>query len=72
MPSPGLLLFPEDVEKDDWLHNPDPNDKDTRDCDIFNRRGALNMGGLAILTIGLLMLFVGYPVLYVYVELNMP
>ncbi|KAF2141402.1 glycoside hydrolase family 16 protein [Aplosporella prunicola CBS 121167] len=63
MPSPGLLLFPEDVEKDDWLHNPDPDEKDTRDCDIFNRRGALNMGGLAILTIGLLMLFIGYPVL---------
>jgi hypothetical protein len=33
MPTDGLLLFPEDVEKDDYLHNPDPADKD-RDCDI--------------------------------------
>ena len=63
MPSEGLLLFPEDVEKDDYLHNPDPNDKE-RDCDIWNRRGIINGGGLVLLTLGLLMLFIGYPVLY--------
>lgn len=63
MPSEGLLLFPEDVEKDDYLHNPDPNDKE-RDCDIWNRRGIVNGGGLVLLTLGLLMLFIGYPVLY--------
>ena len=63
LPSAGLLLFPEDVEKDDYLHNPDPNDKD-RDCDIFNRRGLVNVGGLAFITIGILFLFVGYPILY--------
>ncbi|KAH0848729.1 Beta-glucan synthesis-associated protein KRE6 [Fonsecaea pedrosoi] len=62
LPSAGLLLFPEDVEKDDYLHNPDPNDKD-RDCDIFNRRGLVNVGGLALITLGILVLFVGYPVL---------
>ncbi|KAE8328099.1 beta-glucan synthesis-associated protein-domain-containing protein [Aspergillus sergii] len=62
MPSEGLLLFPEDVEKDDYLHNPDPNDKE-RDCDIWNRRGIVNGGGLVLLTLGLLMLFIGYPVL---------
>ncbi|KAE8348494.1 beta-glucan synthesis-associated protein-domain-containing protein [Aspergillus coremiiformis] len=62
MPSEGLLLFPEDVEKDDYLHNPDPNDKE-RDCDIWNRRGIINGGGLVLLTLGLLMLFIGYPVL---------
>ncbi|KAE8144430.1 beta-glucan synthesis-associated protein-domain-containing protein [Aspergillus avenaceus] len=61
-PSEGLLLFPEDVEKDDYLHNPDPNDKE-RDCDIWNRRGVINVGGLVLLTLGILMLFVGYPVL---------
>ena len=63
MPSAGLLLFPEDIEKDDWLHNPDPNDKDDRECNIFNRRGMVNVGGLACVTLGLLVLFIGYPVL---------
>jgi hypothetical protein len=64
MPSAGLLLFPEDIEKDDWLHNPDPNDKDREKCDIFTKRGILNVGGLAFITIGILVLFIGYPVLY--------
>jgi hypothetical protein len=62
MPTEGLLLFPEDVEKDDYLHNPDPADKD-RDCDVCNRRGILNVGGLVILTLGILTLFVGYPIM---------
>lgn len=62
MPTDGLLLFPEDVEKDDYMHNPDPADKD-RDCDIWNRRGILNVGGLAIFTLGLLVLFIGYPLM---------
>lgn len=62
MPTDGLLLFPEDVEKDDYLHNPEAGDAE-RDCDIWNRRGLLNVGGLAVLTIGLLMLFIGYPVM---------
>ncbi|KAF2865346.1 beta-glucan synthesis-associated protein SKN1 [Massariosphaeria phaeospora] len=62
-PSAGLLLFPEDVEKDDWLHNPDPNEKEDRDCDILTKRGAMNIGALAVMTIGLLVLFIGYPVL---------
>lgn len=64
MPSEGLLLFPEDVEKDDYLHNPDPNDKDQEKCDVFSKRGMMNVGGLAFITIGLLVLFIGYPVLY--------
>ncbi|KAI9820669.1 MAG: hypothetical protein M1827_005038 [Pycnora praestabilis] len=63
LPSAGLLLFPEDVEKDDWLHNPDPNEKEKRDCDIFTKRGFVNVGGLALVTLGLLTLFVAYPVL---------
>jgi hypothetical protein len=65
LPSAGLLLFPEDVEKDDYLHNPDPNEKEKRDCNIFTRRGVVNVGGLAFFAIGLLVLFIGYPVLYV-------
>jgi len=60
LPSAGLLLFPEDIEKDDYLHNPGPNDND-RDCDIWNKRGLVNLGGLMLLTMGVLMLFVGFP-----------
>ncbi|KAL5387720.1 hypothetical protein DPSP01_003512 [Paraphaeosphaeria sporulosa] len=62
-PSAGLLLFPEDVEKDDWLHNPDPNEKNERDCDVFTKRGIVNVGALVVLTLGLLVLFIGYPIL---------
>jgi len=69
MPSAGLLLFPEDVEKDDYLHNPDPNDKDREKCDVFSKRGMLNIGGLAFITIGVLALFVGYPALYDFLVL---
>jgi len=65
LPSAGLLLFPEDVEKDDWLHNPDPNEKEKRECDIFTRRGIVNVGGLLLIMVGVLVLFIGYPVLYV-------
>jgi hypothetical protein len=61
MPSEGLLLFPEDVEKDDYLHNPDPNDSD-RDCEICNSRGLANIGGLVLLTVGIVALFIVYPV----------
>lgn len=63
-PSAGLLLFPEDVEKDDYLHNPDPGGE-PRDCDIFSKRGIVNVGGLAFIVLGLLCLFIGYPILYV-------
>lgn len=66
MPSAGLLLYPEDVEKDDWLHNPDPNDPDKIRCDIWNKRGLVNVGGLAFITLGILVLFVGYPIMYVF------
>lgn len=64
MPSAGLLLFPEDVEKDDYLHNPSPDDKEEK-CDIWNKRGMMNVGGLIFVVLGVLVLFIGYPVLYV-------
>lgn len=63
MPSAGLLIFPEDIEKDDWLHNPDPNDIDRDKCDIFTKRGIANVGGLLLICIGILALFIGYPIL---------
>jgi hypothetical protein len=64
MPSAGLLLFPEDVEKDDYLHNPEPGDNDREKCNIFTKRGIVNVGGLALITCGLLFLFIGFPALY--------
>ena len=64
-PTAGLLLFPEDIEKDDWLHNPGPDDEKKRECDIFTKRGLVNVGGLALITIGILILFIGFPILYV-------
>ncbi|KAM0719932.1 hypothetical protein Q7P37_004067 [Cladosporium fusiforme] len=64
LPSAGLLLFPEDVEKDDYLHNPDPNDRDPmKFTDLFTKRGMANVGGLALITLGLLTLFIGYPII---------
>ncbi|WPH04178.1 Hypothetical protein R9X50_00706600 [Acrodontium crateriforme] len=64
LPSAGLLLFPEDVEKDDYLHNPDPNEKDKMEWgDLLSKRGIVNVGGLALITIGILILFIGYPIL---------
>ena len=68
LPSAGLLLFPEDVEKDDYLHNPDPNEREGRmTCaDLFSKRGLVNVGGLAFITLGIAMLFIGFPILFVY------
>jgi len=67
LPSAGLLLFPEDVEKDDYLHNPDPNEREGRmTCaDLFSKRGLVNVGGLAFITLGIAMLFIGFPILFV-------
>ena len=63
-PSAGLLLFPEDIEKDDYLHTPDKNDRNKiLWSDIFSARGFVNMGGLLFLIIGILGLFIVYPVL---------
>lgn len=65
LPSAGLLLFPEDVEKDDYLHNPDPNEREKmKFSELFTKRGLLNVGGLALITLGLLTLFIGYPIMY--------
>jgi hypothetical protein len=63
-PSHGLLIYPEDIEKDDWLHNPDTNDKDfDRSCQFWNRRGIVNSAGLLLIILGILTFFIGYPVL---------
>ncbi|KAI5852427.1 beta-glucan synthesis-associated protein-domain-containing protein [Morchella snyderi] len=61
-PSAGLLLFPMDKEDDDALHDPAELD-DLRECDVFTRRGLVNVGGLGLIVLGILVLFIGYPVL---------
>lgn len=63
-PSAGLLLFPNDKEEDDDLHDPTTGVND-RECDIFTKRGLVNVGGLALISVGILVLFIGYPILYV-------
>jgi hypothetical protein len=63
VPDGNLIIHPEEIEKDDYLHTPDPKEKD-RDCSIFSKRGCLNIGGLTFVILGVLMLFIGYPVLY--------
>lgn len=64
-PSAGLLLFPNDKEDDDALHDPSTGMERDRECDIFTKRGLINVGGLALIVAGILVLFIGYPVLYV-------
>jgi hypothetical protein len=63
LPSEGLLLYPEDIEKDDWLHNPDADDPDGEPCTIFTKRAMTNIGGLVLITLGILILFVGLPIM---------
>ena len=73
LPSAGLLLFPEDVEKDDYLHNPDPNEREKMNCaDLFSKRGLVNVGGLLFITLGVLILFIGYPIAVSYTHLTLP
>ena len=47
-------------EYDDYLHNPDKEDSTGT---IFTLRGLANLGCVALLAIGLVSLFVGYPLL---------
>lgn len=60
LPTDDLLLNLSDIEADDYLHNPGPSDND-RDCNIFTKRGFMNLGGLAFFLGGLLILFIVYP-----------
>ncbi|KAG9089582.1 hypothetical protein FRC06_001478 [Ceratobasidium sp. 370] len=61
----GANLSMQDREPDDDLHNPDPrrDHRIDRGGTICTGRGILNLGCLAILSLGLLMLFAGYPLL---------
>ncbi|KAI5281214.1 hypothetical protein KEM54_003349, partial [Ascosphaera aggregata] len=48
LPDESMVLAPETVEPDDYLHNPDPADA-RRDLNFWNRRAFWNMGGLLVL-----------------------
>ncbi|KAG8708287.1 hypothetical protein FRC09_001334 [Ceratobasidium sp. 395] len=53
-----------DPEPDDELHNPDPRRDKTYDRHVaFSMRGLINVGCLALVVLGLVMLFAGYPIL---------
>lgn len=56
----GAALSNDVHEYDDYLHNPDKEDSSGT---IFTLRGLANLGCLAILAIGLVMLFAGYPLI---------
>ena len=71
---PALLWeLDKDPDIDDHLHNPSPHDalRDNRACTIWTARGWLNMGALLIITLTLVGLFVGYPVV-AYVRSHPP
>lgn len=52
-------------EPDDFIHNPDPrrDRKNDRGGTVFTQRGIANLGCLIFLTVGLVALFGGYPVI---------
>lgn len=64
----GLLVFPEDIEHDDYLHNPSPDDKDDNDCHVFSIRAWVNIGGAVLLLTGLVLLLFGYTLMHVYLR----
>ncbi|TFK37537.1 glycoside hydrolase family 16 protein [Crucibulum laeve] len=72
-PSPaswGMPLHMNIREEDDDLHNPDPrrDRQNDRGGHIFTPRGLANLGCVALLVGGMLMLFAGYPILTHFTE----
>ncbi|QRW20409.1 glycoside hydrolase family 16 protein [Rhizoctonia solani] len=65
----GTKLQLEDIEPDDDLHNPDPERDRKHDArDRIAIRGLINLGCLAILIIGLISLFAGYPIIAFFTQ----
>ncbi|WWC70539.1 uncharacterized protein I206_104490 [Kwoniella pini CBS 10737] len=65
----GYAAFDGNAEEDDWLHNPDPRRDGKISHDrgsLFTVRGATNIGCLALLAIGIIALFAGYPIIDFY------
>ncbi|KAF8633820.1 hypothetical protein AX15_001232 [Amanita polypyramis BW_CC] len=59
----NMPLHMNEIESDDYLHNPDPrrDRKNDRGGHIFTFRGLANLGCLFILVAGMMMLFAGFP-----------
>ncbi|KAG2005856.1 beta-glucan synthesis-associated protein KRE6 [Coprinopsis cinerea AmutBmut pab1-1] len=68
----GIPLLVGDREQDDVLHNPDPrrDRQNDRRGTIFTRRGFANVGSLFLLTLGILGLFVAFPVVTTFTRTN--
>lgn len=68
----GSNLSPNVEEPDDALHLPTVRGgKMVEDADLsFSRRGIANVGCLTILCTGILMLFIGYPIMTYVQDLN--
>ncbi|KAJ3574781.1 hypothetical protein NP233_g1520 [Leucocoprinus birnbaumii] len=59
----GSDLSPDLIEPDDSIHNPEKSPAETAAKRfLFSRRGVANLGCLAMLSIGFLALFIGYPI----------
>lgn len=74
-PSPatwGAPLLMSTPEPDDFLHNPDPRRDRKNDSlgTIFTMRGLANLGCLAILCLGILTLFAGYPLISAFTKVE--
>ncbi|THU81776.1 glycoside hydrolase family 16 protein [Dendrothele bispora CBS 962.96] len=61
----GSALYPNTPEPDDYLHDPDPKRDRHSDCggSFITSRSFSNLGCLLILALGVLTLFVGYPLI---------
>ncbi|KAK2461638.1 hypothetical protein APHAL10511_006101 [Amanita phalloides] len=61
----GANLSPAYKEDDDWLHNPDPRRDRKNDAggSCFTYRGLTNLGCLIVLSLGLVTLFAGFPII---------
>ncbi|KAI0034652.1 glycoside hydrolase family 16 protein [Vararia minispora EC-137] len=62
---PAFIWDTKDPELDDALHNPDPRLEAALDrrVDLFSLRGWINASAVLLITLGLLMLFAGYPII---------
>ncbi|RPB28090.1 beta-glucan synthesis-associated protein SKN1 [Terfezia boudieri ATCC MYA-4762] len=61
-PEEGILLYPHQHEDDDELHQPD-DEKEARSWNVFTRRGLVQVGSLMFIVLGLLTMFIGYPII---------
>jgi beta-glucan synthesis-associated protein KRE6 len=66
-PKDGILLYRDQPEPDDDMHDPHKDDGEKEgDCNIWTKRGVVNVGVLIVFMLALVGLLVGYPIMYVY------